>query len=63
MCEWLKILTCQGSCRGSGRKYLPTDDMPADIMTKALHRPKHEKFTALLGLSRPDHCDNSLLSQ
>ena len=44
-------------------KYLPTDDMPADIMTKALHHPKHEKFAALLGLSHTDHCDNSLLSQ
>ena len=44
-------------------QYLPTDDMPANIMTKALHRPKHEKFSVLLGLSRTDHCDNSLLSQ
>ena len=30
--------------------YLPTNDMPADIMTKALPHVKHEKFTALLGL-------------
>ena len=38
-------------------KYLCTADMPADIMTKALPRPKHDKFTALLGLT--SHCDNS----
>ena len=31
-------------------RYLPTNDMPADIMTKALPRTKHEKFTMLLGL-------------
>ena len=44
-------------------KYLPTDDMPADIMTKALPHSKHEKFTMLLGLSRTDHCNNSPLQQ
>ena len=38
-------------------KYLPTDDMPADIMTKALHCPKHEKFVMLLGLSHTDHSE------
>jgi Reverse transcriptase (RNA-dependent DNA polymerase) len=38
-------------------KYLPTADMPADIMTKALARPKHDKFVMLLGLS--SHCDDS----
>ena len=42
-------------------KYLCTADMPADIMTKALPRPKHDKFTALLGLT--GHCDNSLSPQ
>ena len=31
-------------------KYLPTSDMPADIMTKALPCAKHEKFMKLLGL-------------
>ena len=38
-------------------KYLCTANIPADIMTKALPRPKHNKFTALLGLT--SHCDNS----
>ena len=38
-------------------KYLPTADMPADIMTKALAWPKHDKFVMLLSLS--SHCDNS----
>ena len=42
-------------------KYLCTADMPADIMTKALPCPKHDKFTALLGLT--GHCDNSLSPQ
>ena len=37
-------------------KYLPTADMPADVMTKALARPKHDNFTTLLGLA--SHCDN-----
>ena len=37
-------------------KYLPTADMPADVMTKALGRPKHDQFTTLLGLA--SHCDN-----
>ena len=40
-------------------KYLPTADMPADIMTKALPRPKHVKFTTLLRLGPPGHCDDS----
>ncbi len=31
-------------------KYLPTADMPADILTKPLHRPKHSKFATTLGL-------------
>ena len=31
-------------------KYLPTSDMPVDIMTKALPHTKHEKFMKLLGL-------------
>ena len=44
-------------------KYIPTADMPADILMKALPRPKHEKFTALLGLGTLIHCDNSQLSQ
>ena len=30
--------------------YLHSSEMPADIMTKALPRPKHEKFTRILGL-------------
>ena len=38
-------------------KYLCTANMPADIMTKALAHPKHDKFTALLGLA--SHCGNS----
>ncbi|HEV7737932.1 MAG TPA: Ty1/Copia family ribonuclease HI [Chlamydiales bacterium] len=32
-------------------EYIPTGDMVADILTKALPKPKHEKFTRLLGLS------------
>ena len=44
-------------------KYIPTAAMPADIMTKALPCPKHEKFTALLGLRPAGHCDNSPLPQ
>jgi hypothetical protein len=32
-------------------EYIPTSEMVADILTKALPRPKHEKFTRLLGLS------------
>ena len=31
-------------------RHLPTSSMPADILTKALPRLKHEKFTHLLGL-------------
>lgn len=31
--------------------YVPTDENPADILTKGLHRPKHAKFTQELGLS------------
>ena len=31
-------------------KYLPTSDMPADIMMKALPHAKHEKFMKILGL-------------
>ncbi|KAG5880144.1 hypothetical protein JTB14_000012 [Gonioctena quinquepunctata] len=31
-------------------KYLPTDEMPADVLTKALCLPKHSKFTCELGL-------------
>ncbi|KAJ3473654.1 hypothetical protein NLI96_g12893 [Meripilus lineatus] len=30
--------------------YCPTDSMTADILTKSLARPKHDKFTAALGL-------------
>jgi hypothetical protein len=30
--------------------YCPTEDMVADILTKALPRPAHQKFTELLGL-------------
>ncbi|HEV7738704.1 MAG TPA: Ty1/Copia family ribonuclease HI, partial [Chlamydiales bacterium] len=32
-------------------EYIPTNEMVADILTKALPKPKHEKFTRLLGLS------------
>ena len=42
-------------------KYLPTADMPADMLTKALPCPKHEKFTSLFGIL--EHCDNTLLQQ
>ncbi|KAG5860164.1 hypothetical protein JTB14_032319 [Gonioctena quinquepunctata] len=31
-------------------KYLPTDEMLADVLTKALCLPKHSKFTCELGL-------------
>ncbi|HEV7738028.1 MAG TPA: Ty1/Copia family ribonuclease HI, partial [Chlamydiales bacterium] len=31
-------------------EYIPTNEMVADILTKALPKPKHEKFTRLLGL-------------
>ena len=44
-------------------KYLPTTDMPADIMTKALPRQKHEKFSTMLGLRSTSPCDNFLSSQ
>jgi hypothetical protein len=30
--------------------YLQTNDMPADILTKALPKPKVEKFRIMLGL-------------
>ena len=32
-------------------KYIPTDDMVADVLTKGLYRPKHEKFRKYLGIS------------
>ena len=35
--------------------YLPSHDMPADMLTKALPRPKHEKFTHLLGVRPPNN--------
>lgn len=31
-------------------KYLKTDEMPADLLTKALSSSKHVKFTSTLGL-------------
>lgn len=31
--------------------YCPTDDMIADIMTKALAKEKHENFVKLMGLT------------
>jgi len=31
--------------------YCPTEEMVADILTKPLHKPKHSKFTAELGMS------------
>jgi transposase InsO family protein len=34
-------------------RYVATDDMAADVLTKALARDKHEKHTAALGLSFP----------
>ena len=34
-------------------RYCVTDDMTADVLTKALAREKHEKHTAALGLSFP----------
>jgi len=39
-------------------KYLPTTDMPADIMMKALPHQKHEKSSIMLGLQSTSHCDN-----
>ena len=38
-------------------EYLPTDDIPAGIMMKALPCSKHEKFTALQGLSLAYRCE------
>jgi hypothetical protein len=34
-------------------KYVPTDDMVADILTKGLHGPKFTKFVSGLGLKSP----------
>jgi len=34
--------------------YVPTNDQPADILTKGLAREKHEKFSKELGLHRAD---------
>lgn len=34
-------------------RYKSTQDMPADVLTKGLHRPKHEVFTMAMGL-RPE---------
>jgi Reverse transcriptase (RNA-dependent DNA polymerase) len=34
--------------------YIPTSEMAADILTKALPRPKHEKFTHMLGIRSCD---------
>lgn len=34
-------------------QYLPTDDMPADALTKPLGRERLEKLVDLLGLARP----------
>jgi hypothetical protein len=31
-------------------RYLPTTEMTADVLTKALARPKHAKFTEQMGL-------------
>jgi hypothetical protein len=33
--------------------YLPTEDNPADLLTKALVKPKVEKFRSLIGLVKP----------
>ena len=35
-------------------KYIPTDEMTADIMTKALARAKHERHRAAMGLTGSD---------
>jgi hypothetical protein len=40
--------------------YLPTEDMPADGLTKALPPVKHEKFLALLNLSEPPASEGAL---
>ena len=32
-------------------EYIPTGDQVADVLTKALPREKHEKFSAGLGLA------------
>ena len=37
-------------------KYIKTDDNPADIMTKGLHKIKHSKFTSMiLGAANRTH--------
>ena len=42
----------QEAKKGSfGVKYLPTTEMPADGLTKALDRGKYERFVAQLGLT------------
>ena len=33
-------------------QYLPTGEMPADVLTKGLFAPKHHLFLKLLGMSR-----------
>ena len=34
--------------------YMPTNDQPADVLTKGLAREKHEKFSKEMGLCRAD---------
>ena len=41
--------------KGVSFHYLPSHDMPADMLMKALPRPKHEKFTHLLGVRLPNN--------
>ena len=38
-------------------EYLPTSEMVADVLTKSLPRPKHEKFSRSLGLEDPTKGD------
>lgn len=34
-------------------QYLQTDEMPADMLTKALSKPKVEEFRSMIGLEMP----------
>lgn len=44
-------------------KYIPTDEMIADILTKALPGPKHKKCTEMLGLGSPvKNCEKYTLA-
>lgn len=36
-------------------KYKPTEEMIADVLTKGLHSPKHQKFVKMLGVGEINH--------